>query len=296
MTLLLTLAFFLSGLPTAPSASTPVDENKVLTFDYDAHAPLNLRELGVERRGDVAIHDVVFAGDKREVKAYLVNPPGDGPFAGVLYVHWLGNPKTTNRSEFLDEAVALAGHQAVSLLVDAMWAEPHWFEKRTCDGDFGASISQVVDLRRSLDVLLAQRSVDAKRVGLVGHDFGAMYGALLTAVDPRVKTEVFIAGTTSFADWYLLGRQPPTAEAVERYRKQMEPLEVTRYLGKVRTSVFFQFAAKDAYVTKAHADELIAAASGPKQARVYDVDHGMESKDGAADRFRWLTKELGLSH
>ena len=39
----------------------------------------------------------------------------------------------------------------------------------------------------------------------VGHDFGAMYGTLAAAVDPRVTHFVFMAGTASFSDWFLYG-------------------------------------------------------------------------------------------
>ena len=50
------------------------------------------------------------------------------------------------------------------------------------------------DLRRALDVLLAQPGVDPKRIAYVGHDFGAMYGAVLAGVDRRVSV------------WALAGR------------------------------------------------------------------------------------------
>ncbi len=40
--------------------------------------------------------------------AYLVVPAGKGPFAAILFGHWAmdGSP-TRNRTEFLEEAVAL---------------------------------------------------------------------------------------------------------------------------------------------------------------------------------------------
>jgi len=65
------------------------DADLVRHFDYDKQAPLGLKEIGAERRGDVAIHDIIYASPKGGVvPAYLVVPKGKGPFAGVIWGHW----------------------------------------------------------------------------------------------------------------------------------------------------------------------------------------------------------------
>src|SRR5262249_57326088 len=114
-------------------------------------------------------------------RAILVVPKSAAPHAGVLFVHWLGEPETTNRSEFVADAIALANAGTVSLLIDAMWSAPKWFKTRTTETDYAASIDQVKDLRRALDFLLAQEGVDPARVAFVGHDFGGMYGSIVPA-------------------------------------------------------------------------------------------------------------------
>src|SRR5262245_45960173 len=76
-------------------------------FAYQASAPLDLKETGVEKREGALVHDVVFTahpGSPGGQNAYLVVPEGKGPFAGVLWVHWLGEPATTNRTQYLAEA------------------------------------------------------------------------------------------------------------------------------------------------------------------------------------------------
>ena len=114
---------------------------------------------------------------KFRISGYLVSPErGGDSLAAILYVHWLGEKETTNRTQFLNEAVALANQGVVSLLIDAMWAQPKWYEKRIPEEDYDNAIAQVMDLRRALDLLIAQPGVDPDRVGFVGHDFGAMYG------------------------------------------------------------------------------------------------------------------------
>jgi hypothetical protein len=54
----------------------------------------------------------------------------------------------------------------------------------------------VKNLRRAIDVLVSLDEVDPDRIVYVGHDFGAMYGAVVVSVDRRPKGLIFIAGAT----------------------------------------------------------------------------------------------------
>lgn len=56
--------------------------------------------------------------------------------------------------------------------------------------DRQAEIHAVVDLRRGIDLLLARPDVDPRRLAYVGHSYGAQWGAILSAVDKRIKTAV----------------------------------------------------------------------------------------------------------
>jgi len=58
------------------------------SLDYDRNAPLDIKEAGVEQRGDVAVHDISYASPKGgRVPAYLVVPSGKGQFAAVIWGH-----------------------------------------------------------------------------------------------------------------------------------------------------------------------------------------------------------------
>jgi cephalosporin-C deacetylase-like acetyl esterase len=260
-------------------------------FDYDRAAPLDLREIRRETRGEALVRDVTFDGGGRPVKAYLVGPASaTGSSAGILYVHWLGEPSTTNRSEFLNEALALAGHGVVSLLVDAMWAEPGWYEQRIPEEDYDRSVGQVIALRRALDALLAQPGVDPARLAYVGHDFGAMYGAVMGAVDQRPKTYVLMAGAPHFIDWSLFARKPQDPAA---YRAQLAPLDPVAHVARLAPApVFFQFAATDEYVSALAAAEFYAAAAPRKQAVTYRAGHDLHTAEVTTDRIAWLLREL----
>jgi dienelactone hydrolase len=261
-------------------------------FRYNGKAPVTFKEVSSEQRGDVTVRDITFSPvPGREIKAYLVVPKGSGPFAGILWTHWLGEEKS-NRTQFLDEAVELAPKGAISLLVDAMWSEEKWFGNRILEKDYENSIRQVIELRRALDLLLSQANVDKTRIGFVGHDYGAMYGMLMAGVDQRINSFVFIAATQSLNDWAFLGPQPKSKAA---YLKQNSNLELTDSLRQIKNAnKLFQFGKGDFYVSQADAAVLFAAAPQPKERKLYDASHKMESKEIARDRDDWLIKQLKL--
>jgi len=277
-------------LGSLTSAAEPTDS----IFNYDHAAPLNIQEVGHETRGAALVRDITFTPAGKPVKAYLVSPAtGTESHPAILYVHWLGEAATTNRTEFLDEAVTLAGRGVASLLVDAMWADYRWYNKdRIPEEDFAHSVRQVIELRRAMDLLLAQPGIDTAHVAFVGHDFGAMYGTLALAGDRRVKTAVLLAGVPHLIDWMLYQQQPKDLAA---YRVQLAPLNPVDYVGHFSpTPVFFQFASKDQYVSATQAAEFYAAAGPRKQMATYDAGHDLHTAEVAADRVAWLAHELEL--
>lgn len=288
--LLRSLAVALCVGGSSVSFATPTPD----LFAYDRAAPFNVQETGRETRDAALVRDLTFTPVDQPVKAYLVTPAATatGPHAAILYVHWLGDPATTNRTQFLDEAVALAGRGVVSLLVEGMWAVPDWYKNRIPEEDHARAIRQVIELRRAMDLLLAQPGVDPARVAFVGHDFGAMYGMIASAQDRRAKTYVFMAPTPHFIDWFLFRQQPKDLEA---YKAQLAPLNPVNFVGRLAPApVFFQFASKDFYVTAEEAAEFYAAANPRKHLATYDADHGLHPPAVAADRVAWLERELGL--
>ncbi|MBE2213072.1 MAG: hypothetical protein IAE82_04305 [Opitutaceae bacterium] len=269
-------------------------------FAYEAAAPFDVKGKSSELCGMVCVDDISFAvataSERWTVNAYLVAPsPEDArPCAGVLWVHWLGDPATTSRVQFLDEAVALAERGVVSVLVDAMWAKPKWYRDRVLEEDYAHSVKQVIALRRALDLVRAQPRVDSARIGLVAHDYGAMYGTLALALDGRMKAAVLIAATPSFNDWAFFVKKPTS---MDEYLRQNAPLEIVDYLGALRgPSLFMQFAGRDEYVPVEKAEAFFAAANEPKQKRVYpEAGHEMtQPAEIRADRTAWLVRELGL--
>lgn len=284
----------------APSRAGDLLQERAPLFAYDTAAPFEVTGRSSEVCGMVCVDDITFtvatAAERWTVNAYLVAPDPEEtrPCAGILWIHWLGDPATTSRVQFLDEAVALAERGVVSVLVDAMWARPGWYRNRVLEEDYANSVKQVIALRRALDLVRAQPRVDPARIGLVAHDYGAMYGTLALALDAKVKTAVLIAATPSFHDWAFFAKKPAS---MDEYLKQNAPLEIVDYLGALRgPGLFMQFAGKDEYVPFDRAEAFFAAANGPKEKKLYpDADHAMTQPAAIReDRTAWLVRALEL--
>jgi dienelactone hydrolase len=276
----------------------PLPQEVIEMFDYDQDAPLYLREVSSESEGDVTVKDIRYTSplDDREIAAYLVQPPGEGPFAGVLFVHWYEpSSPTSNRTQFVEEAVMLAeAYGVVSLLPETMWSIPTWYQQgRTLESDYDDAVRQVVELRRALDVLLAQPGIDPERVAYVGHDFGAMYGSLMGGVDHRPSAYVMIAGASNFNQWMLFG-VPEDQPGQEAYMTRMNELAPTRFIGQVGALVLFQFGTEDFYTPQEDFEAFFAAAAEPKQIELYDTEHEMALPEIQEDRIAFLVERLQL--
>ena len=291
--LLMCLLACACAAPVRADTATDAFAARAALFRYDMQAHLGIAESGVEQRDGAAVHDLSFIAvpaTQQRVKAYLVLPPGKGPFAGILWAHWLGEPATSNRTQYLAEAVTLASRGIASLLVDAMWSDPDWYAKRDPDQDLQNSIGQTIALRRAMDLLSTRVEVDAKRLGYVGHDFGGMYGTLMAGLDRRAKTYVFIAVAPSLLEWAFFAPQPKSK--IDYIRKNA-PLELSEFVHRIdNASVLFQFAKNDAYVSRASTGVLLNAANAPKERKFYEADHAMNKPEIAQDRDAWLLKEL----
>src|SRR5262249_42824435 len=199
-----------------------------VTSDYQGGQPLDVKDEVISETSELTLHDVSYASaNKQRVSAYLVVPKGKGPFAPIVFGHW-GNG---NRAEFIPEAKLYARAGAVSILPDYPWdrGEPyrrttHQFDKPELDR--AASGQGVIGRRRAIALVLSRRDVDPKRLAYVGHSYGAQWGAILTAVDRRMRTAILMAGVGEIGDVLLKNPDPEFAEL----RKALPPGVLERYI------------------------------------------------------------------
>ena len=226
--------------------------------------------------------------------AELFSAQSTGPAAAILYVHWYEpSSADSNRSQFAEEATEMALRGASCLLVETLWSDPDFFVKRTQAEDIQNSIEEVVNLRRAVDLLLAQPAIDASRLALVGHDFGGMYGVVAGSLDQRPTHYVLMAATPRFPDWYLYSPklEGDTREEFIRQFTELDP--ITHIPNLAPTPILFQFGTDDPHVPKERAQEFFDEALEPKEIKWYEAGHGLN--DAAThDRRKWLKEKLHL--
>ena len=308
--LLMTFLFACAGAASGQTAAAnaPRFEDLVRHFDYDAKSPFDVREVGRDRRGDVTVVDLTYASPRGgRVPAYLVVPDGPGPFAAVLYGHWMmpGSP-FKNRGEFLEEAVVMARAGAVSLLLDAPHNRPGFVaetdEGRKAVQSAEAARHQVVDFRRGLDLLLARGDVDPKRVAYVGHSFDAHVGAILAGVEKRIGSFVLMAGGYANEEYVFDPenkqmqevRRRIGDEALRKYFREYAWDDPAHFVGRSAPAfVFLQYGRRDQPIPEKLARRDYERFAKPKRIAFYDAGHALDAA-ARRERAEWLAQRLSL--
>jgi dienelactone hydrolase len=269
-----------------PAASTAL-------FEYDRGAPLRFRDRGVVNKDyPVPIHDVSFAGAAgRRASAYLVVPPGKGPYPGVVYLHGTGG----GRLDMLPQATWLAGRRAVTLSLDS----PYIRAGATLTRRGVAALRQdrdriaqaVVDVRRALDLLGAHPKVDGERLGVVGFSAGAKTAAIVAGVDERVDAAVLASGGApdpeNFAFYAPAALRP-------QVRRVLEATDAARFLARTHNAALLvQIGRRDELVPNADLNRLAAAARGRKDVRRYVAGHEL-NEQAQRQQLDWLVEQLGI--
>ena len=296
--LLSTLLVFISA---SVFAAPPTNAGQL--FGYKSQSAPELKVISDKVQAGIRTLDVEFVSVSQargKVKAFLISPANAAAkriaadaYAGILYFHWLGKPNG-DRQEFLEEATALARRGSVALLVEGYfpWQTP----PKDGPTDNKRVVDETIDLRRSLDVLLAQPGVDPKRLAFVGHDYGAMYGSILAGVDHRIQSYVLLAPTGSFSRWsldYWHSKAEPGFKT--SYREALASVDPIKWIGQAAPAqLYFQFAKQDEHVREDEALAYAKAASQPQTLNWYEAKHDLLVPAALADRQAWLVKRLAL--
>ena len=282
--------------------SATVDELRRL-FDYDAKAPLNRRDDLIYEHDGVRVYDLSYDSPKGgRVTGYIVAPGGQGPFAGLVFGHW----GYGNRTEYLPEAELLAEAGAVSVLIDYPWARPAPWRRSlqqpdAPEKDLELFVQAVVDLRRAFDLLASRGDVDGNRLAYVGHSFGAQWGAILAAVDKRMKAAVLIGGIPDLASIWLESdepaivslRQSTPREKIDKYLAITAPVNPVNYVPHAApVPLLFQFARYERYFDESAMKRYSQAASEPKTVRWYATGHELNDVRALADRAAFLQERI----
>ena len=245
-------------------------------------------------QGQVVVEDIsIPVPGQGPVQAYLVRPAGalkKSSVPGVLWLHWLGEINN-DRSEYLPEAITLAGEGVVSVLPLGFF--PWVPNPDGTTGDVTLVENQVAAFGRALDRLAGVRAVDESRIALVGHDYGAMYGAILADSDERISTMVLQAPDALMGNWFAqFWLQLEGAERAA-YLALFDGLDPVDHTARLGDRVLFQWAEDDVFIGQDVRDAYAASSPDADVTLYPNQDH--EFRDSArVDRLTFLREQLGL--
>ena len=240
-------------------------------FDYDRSKPLGFHDAGVVNVNyPIAFHNVSYTSPLGgQIKAFLVVPPGKGPFPAVIYAHGSGG----SRLDLIVPAAWFAARGAVALVVDDPFERNPALETASDARQRTALVQYVIDLRRAVDVLQSRPYVDGHRLAFVGLSLGARVGAILAGNESRIRFYDLMSGRgASFGS---------------------PALDELKAIHRAHATFFFQAGLKDQVVPRAELEALIRAAPQPKTVHWYAAGHVLDQQ-AEHDQLRWLARQLGL--
>ena len=237
-----------------------------------------MSQAGVQERDGIKIYDISYkasVGDRASlvgpnggnVTAYLVVPPGKGPFPAVIYGHWcMPGSEKENRKEFLDEAVVLAHSGVISLLPDHVIVHPGFVADNSPlnEQQVAVEVQQDINLRRGADLLLARDDVDPKRLAYVGHSCDAGAGAISQRNRQTVQSFRLDGGrlcrmmscrNRKCGEQY---RQKIGPEKFDAFQAKYSWMDTGKYVSHAApASVFLQFASDEPFVTPRNGEGVL---------------------------------------
>jgi dienelactone hydrolase len=275
----------------APSVSpTPTFERLIAQFDYDRSAPIDMLAGEAEQLVGATMRSVTFASPKGgRANVLLFAPPGAGPFPAVVMMAGSNQAPASLRTTALE----LAKRGAVVLVADQSQTRPGHtplFSFSTTERD--EFVQTVIDVRRSVDVLVARADVDPQRLAFWGFSHGAFIGGIEAGVERRITAYVLQSG--GGADYLrTTAAQRLRDPALGAYLTSIASVDPNLYLAHAAPSaVFLQNGSLDKTYTASGVAAWQAAATEPKIVKVYEADHVLNAA-ATADAFAWLGSRIG---
>lgn len=286
--------------PRAQADPAPIEAETLALFDYDREAPLEIEEVGVDSYADYTVADITYASPAGgTVPAYLYQPNGEGPYAGIVLMHGMPGDRRDSR-RFADRYV---GTGAVVVAISAPWARPDGPRDDIVSftvKDRDEQIQLIQDLRRAVDLLESFPWVDKERIAYVGGSYGGAMGGLLAGVEHRIKAYALMVGDGGLvAHFAAPDGKPKSRENIDpkvwkAWRAQMDPIEPTRFVAHAAPSqLLFQNGKTDQLVPAVDAKVYQAAGSEPKTILWYEHGHAV-SHQVLTDQVEWLAERIGI--
>ncbi len=279
----LALALALSGC-----GSSEIEEGP---FAYDASRSLEFADAGVvDPNYPLAVHDISYAVGDDRIAAFLVVPPGDGPWPAAVYVHGSGS----DRLSMLGPATWLAARGAVTLAISApsgSAGEPGGAGLERLTQHKELEVADVVAVRRAIDLLWERDDVDPDRIAYIGWSAGARTGSILAGIEPRLQSLVLIAPGAAPVSEFVDAASPQDRDAIRDLMSSIDPLA---YIARADAKrLLIQEGENDQVIPRSAIDALIGAAPDGTEVRWYEADHAL-GPVAYEEHLDWLEERLGI--
>jgi serine/threonine protein kinase/predicted esterase len=135
----------------------------------------------------------------------------------------------------------------------------------------------VQDFRRSVDYLETRSDIDCGNLAYLGWSWGGVIGAIVTAIEGRLKASVLRQGG-------FIGNARPEVSQINYVSRVKIPTLMLN--GRYDTVFPFELAVKPMF-------DLLGTPPGKKELKVYDTDHNIPDIEFIKETLRWLDKYLG---
>jgi len=140
-------------------------------------------------------------------------------------------------------------------------------------------IQEVKDFRRSIDYLETRQDIDSKKLAFEGMSWGAEYGAIIPAVEERLKASVLVAGG-------LDPKEPSRPEVNEINYITRVKTPTLMLNGKYDTLLPLETSIKPMF-------DLLGTPAPDKQLKLYETDHIPPRNECIKETLAWLDRYLG---
>jgi dienelactone hydrolase/predicted Ser/Thr protein kinase len=140
-------------------------------------------------------------------------------------------------------------------------------------------IRQVKDFRRCLDYLETRSDIDSKKLAYYGLSWGGWFGAIIPAVEERLKVSVLIA-----AGLDATARPRPEVDGINYVGRVKIPTLILN--GKYDTDFPVETSSKPMF-------DLLGTRAPDKQLKLYETDHIPPRNEYVKETLAWLDRYLG---
>ena len=138
-------------------------------------------------------------------------------------------------------------------------------------------VNIVKDFKRSIDYLETRPDVDIKNLAYLGFSWGGMYGAIIPAVEDRLKASILVVGG-------MWGGVRPEVDSINYVSRVKIPTLMLN--GRYDMTFSYEMEVKPMF-------DLLGTPKDRKELILYETDHFIPKNEYIKETLRWLDKYLG---